>query len=384
MPAIHIHYFVGTAMKRGSPLNRILDYYLGIPLLRFVCLVHRKKRWPKQIRRIGILVNPALGDTLLCSGPIVDIRRAFPQASLLLFAAPSNVSAAKLIPSIDRIEMISVTNPAKAIRVMRASSLDLLIDFTSWQRITAAISAYSGAKFVVGYYTPTQHRHFGYDRTVEHRSDRHELENHRALAASFGATAKSTPQLTFSPEDFPKLPIDANDLIVFHVWPSGTRGWLREWPRQRWVELAKALNKPARIFIITSAPDDEARSLELRQLLIDQGLAAHVFVGKNGLSSVANLLTRAKLLVSVNTGIMHLGAIIGTSTVGINGPNAQRRWGPVGPRAIGIDTPDGSGGFLHLGFEFDGNPTDTMERISTQQVLDAASNLLNENREGTS
>jgi len=110
--------------------------------------------------------------------------------------------------------------------------------------------------------------------------------------------------------------------------------------------------------------------------LSSQGVNAHVFVGRDGLSSVARLLMRAELLVSVNTGIMHLGALLGTPTVSINGPTAQHRWGPVGRYVIGVDTPDSSGGFLHLGFEFEGNPTDTMERISTEQVFKAAQVVL--------
>ena len=187
-------------MKRGSRLNRMLDYYFGIPLLHVVRLFRRKKHWPKQIQEVGIFVNPALGDTLLASGPILDIRHAFPNSKLCLFAATSNILAANLLPSLDRIELISITHPLQAIRAMRASNLDLLVDFTSWQRVTATISACSGAKFVAGYKTANQYRHFAYDQVVEHRSDRHELDNHRALAASIGADTRSAPRVVFSPD----------------------------------------------------------------------------------------------------------------------------------------------------------------------------------------
>ncbi|MGH7931553.1 MAG: glycosyltransferase family 9 protein, partial [Candidatus Binataceae bacterium] len=39
------------------------------------------------------------------------------------------------------------------------------------------------------------------------------------------------------------------------------------------------------------------------------------------------------LLVSNDTGIMHLGAALGTPTVGLFGPNSPRYWAPLGPRA---------------------------------------------------
>lgn len=363
-------------MKRGSRLNHFLDFYAGISLLSLIAVVRRKKRFPEALKRVGIFVNPALGDTLLCSGPILDLHQAFPDAKLLLFATTSNDLAARLLPGVDEVQSISITNPWQAIRQFRQSELDLLVDFTSWQRITAVITACSGAKFVVGYKSLHQYRHYCYDKTVDHRSDRHELENHRALASSVGGTARNIPRIKLEPILPTALPDGVKETIVLHPWPSGSGSWLREWPQERWVELAKSLAKPGRQFLISGSPGDRPRSEALCQLLRQRGVQTEVFVGANGLVALANLLAHANLLISVNTGIMHLGWIIGTPTVCINGPTDQRRWGPLGTHTIGVDTPDGSGGFLHLGFEFKGKPTDTMQRISTQQVLEAALKLL--------
>jgi heptosyltransferase I len=69
---------------------------------------------------------------------------------------------------------------------------------------------------------------------------------------------------------------------------------------------------------------------------------------------------------------MHLAAIVGAPTVSINGPNRNGRWGPVGPRAIGVEAPGEGCGYLHLGFDFDGQATDCMERITVDMVVDAA------------
>jgi len=363
-------------MKRGSKKNRLLDFYVGIPFLFLASGFRRKRKWPPSIRRIGIFPNPALGDTLLCAGPIADLRLAFPKSEIILLITRSNNSAASLIPGVDNIVNISVSNPWQSIRAIRALQLDLLVDFTSWQRVTAAISAFSNARFVVGYYTANQFRHFAYDRTAEHRNDRHELDNHRALAACIGAVGGTFPQLIVPLATLDEIIDAANDLVVFHPWPSGMRSWLREWPDERWIELAMRLNRPGRLFVITGSPQDEPRARSISEKLMSRGAETHVFVGREGLASVARLLIRAKLLVSVNTGIMHLGALLGTPTVSINGPTAQHRWGPVGQCVAGVDTPGCSGGFLHLGFEFEGNPTDTMERISAQQVFEAAEYIL--------
>jgi ADP-heptose:LPS heptosyltransferase len=73
---------------------------------------------------------------------------------------------------------------------------------------------------------------------------------------------------------------------------------------------------------------------------------------------------------------MHLAAIAGAPVVAINGPNRNGRWGPLGPHAFGVEAPGEGCGYLHLGFNFDGNPTDCMERISVDQVFAAAQPLL--------
>lgn len=99
---------------------------------------------------------------------------------------------------------------------------------------------------------------------------------------------------------------------------------------------------------------------------------AIAYVSPNGLESLSTLLKQAELVVSVNTGVMHLAAILGAPTIALNGPTATHRWGPIGPRATSVEPFDGTGGFLHFGFEFRGNPRDTMSRIRVTDVVKAA------------
>ena len=95
-------------------------------------------------------------------------------------------------------------------------------------------------------------------------------------------------------------------------------------------------------------------------------------------AQLASLMQRATLVVSVHPGGMHLAAIAGAPTVSINGPNGNRRWGPAPglPSALGVEAPGEGCGFLHLGFDFDGNPTDCMERITVEQVLAACKDVM--------
>jgi len=365
-------------MRRGSKKNRLMDYWLGIPLLNLLAtarMARRRRQWPDRVARIGVMCSPALGDTLLFSGALQDVRKHFPGAEIIHFCMKQNLAAAELIPGADRRVLIDLTDLRKSIRLMRAERMDVLLDFTSWQRLTAFYSMTAGAKFTVGFQTAGQHRSRGYDLVVEHRSDRHEVENFRALLMAIGIAAGSEPRV-----NIPAVAVEplagARDIVAFHLWASGTRSWLREWPEDRWIALARQLARAETVFAITGAPGDRERIEPFLGRMAAAGLKAVPFIGTDGFASLAHLLLRARVAVSVNTGVMHLAAIVGAPTVSINGPNRNGRWGPVGRYAVGVESPGEGCGFLHLGFDFDGKATDCMERITVEMVVAAAHEVI--------
>jgi heptosyltransferase III len=362
-------------MKRGRATNRILDYCLGIPVLNLLASIRRPGEYPKQPERIGLFFNPALGDTLLASAAAQDVRGIFPTAKLVLFAGSSNVAAARLIPDIDEIQILPISRPFEAIRILRQCRLDLMLDFTAWQRITALYTLLSGARFKVGFERRKQYRHSGYDQTVSHRGDCHELENLRRLTRSLGAQTESLPRLLVPGGALPEVMLRGREVIVFHPWASGARSWLREWPDDRWVDLAQQLMTPRRSFLVTGSPSDAVRCAALCRKVAAHRIPVEPLIGSDGLAGVARVLQHAEMLISVNTGIMHLGAILGTPTVSLNGPTAAHRWGPVGPRVANVGPSDGSGGFLDLGFEYRGHTTDVMGKITVDDVVRAVQQL---------
>ena len=164
-------------------------------------------------------------------------------------------------------------------------------------------------------------------------------------------------------------------MVTLHLWASGKLSGMREWPEPNWLAVAERLARPGTLFVVTGGPADLPRMEPFTAKLQQADLRAVAYVSPDGFISLAQILRRARVMVSVNTGVMHLAAVLGTPTVSINGPNADHRWGPWGPRAVGLAAPDGSGGYLHLGFEFDGQPEDIMARISVDQVVEVAERI---------
>lgn len=356
-----------------------MDTWVGIPVLNAFALLRRRQKYPDKVERVGVICSLALGDTLLFSGALQSVRAHFAKQHLVYFCGKQNIAAAELIPGVDELVVIDVLKPLETIRQMRERKLDLLLDFCSWQRLMAFYSMMSGARFTAGFYTPGQYRHRGYDRVAEHTRGRHEVANFRALLESVGIAERCAPRIVPPTVPMPELLTRGKEIIVFHLWPSGVRSYTREWPEDRWVALAQQLAAPdpsKTLFVITGSPADQVRSDPFVQKLRDAGLEAETFVGRDGFGSLCQVLLHSKLVVSVNTGVMHLAAILGAPTISLNGPNTNGRWGPVGPRAAGIESPGKGCGYLHLGFESGDGVTDCMERITVDTVVATAESLM--------
>ena len=286
-----------------------------------------------------------------------------------------NLAAAEIIPGADARVVISLTSPSATAAAIRALKLDVLLDFSSWQRLTAFYALMSGAKFTAGFRTRGMHRSRGYDMVVDHTNTRHELENFRALLAAFlpGVTAQSEPAVKVEAGLTPFA--DQADVVVFHPWASGQNSHLREWAEASWLALAQEIAGPQTLFVVTGAPADMPRVTPFVAALRGAGLRAEPYVSPDGFRSLTALLLHAKLTVSVNTGVMHLAAVAGAPVVSLNGPTAEHRWGARGAHVRNVQPADGSGGYLHLGFEFGNQPADIIDRITVAQVVAAAKEL---------
>ena len=258
-----------------------MDIWVGIPVLNLVACLRPKHEYPQIVERVGVICSFALGDTLLFSAAFRSVRSYFANKQLVLFCGPQNIAAAELIPGVDKLVMVDLLKPLETISRMRDQHLDLLLDFSSWQRLTAFYSMMAGASFTVGFRTAGQHRHRGYDRVTEHTRDRHEVDNFRALLQTVNITGHNAPHIAPPAIPQPELLTRGKQIVVFHMWPSGVRSQTREWPEDRWITLAKRLaadsNQGDFLFVITGSPSDQVRSQLFVQRLRAAGLDAESF-----------------------------------------------------------------------------------------------------------
>jgi heptosyltransferase-3 len=307
-----------------------------------------------------------IGDMVLASAVARDMRDAFPHASLVLFAGPGNDQVARLIENAS-VVTLPTARPWRAIPLIRAARVDILLDLGQWTRLEALYAALSRARWTVGFRTPGFDRHFAYDESVLHCDQVSELENFRAVARAAGATPRARPG--FMQRDVLFEPPVADPYVVFHLWPGGFRSELREWPAASWRELVDRVRAAGYGVVLTGGPDDIERGRAFERSCAMPEVVS--IAGRYSFAELVGVLAAAQCVVSVNTGLMHLAAAAGAPTIALNGPTSERRWGPVGERVVNINSSLPRCGFLNLGFEYAGQRTDCMSGIDVDRVAEA-------------
>lgn len=114
----------------------------------------------------------------------------------------------------------------------------------------------------------------------------------------------------------------------FVVIAPSARWDTKRWPAGNFVRLANRLKgeKGVRAVFIGSAEDADILN-KAGEKLVQVNAAAF---GKTTIMSLAALLTRARLLVTNDSGPMHIAAAVGTPAVALFGPTDPARTGPYG------------------------------------------------------
>lgn len=327
---------------------------------------------PSKIESIGLLRLAGIGDTVLISAAIADLRIAFPRASLTFFAGPTNFEFAQMLDGLGHVVKVPVRNILGGLSAIRSVPVDLMIDFGPWPRLEALLTLFSRASFTMGFRTVGQYRHYGYDLTVDYSSDVHELENFRQPVRALGVKTGSLPVLR-KPQ-IGTLP--ASPYVVFHLWPGGRRRMLKQWPSERWVQLIEEFAALRMNVVLTGARSDSRSNDDIIMRVQSSARRFVRSVAGVSLQETASILAASRLAVSVNTGIMHIAAALGVPLVTLHGPTSSKRWGPISENAIVVNSPAAGCGYLNLGWEYPLRPPRCMECISYETVRDACHAVL--------
>jgi len=350
---------------RGKKTFKLLDKYLGVPILFMLNLFSKKKQLPKNIEKIGILTVPAIGDIILLNGFLRDIKKFNRDVKIILFVTDEVREIAEIMGSYDEIENIELFNPLRAIKTLRSHPVDVFIDTAQWTRLNAIFTFFSKSKYKIGFKTKGQCKHFIYDFAAEHSNLTHELYNYKKLSFSKEIKAESLPKIEFNHETQIK-----KDQVVIHIMSGGYLSELKRWPDKNWRRIIDyLLGSQYDIYFTGSASDH--KHLEALLTNYKDNIRLHNVAGKYSLRETAILLMGSLLVISVDTGIMHLASALGCNLISLHGPTAPTRWGPLNSNSKAIQSDYPEAPCLYLGFEYNckDRTGECMKRITSETVI---------------
>ncbi|HNW61233.1 MAG TPA: glycosyltransferase family 9 protein [bacterium] len=298
---------------------------------------------PGSIRRILIIKLRAVGDVVLSTIVIDNLRRAFPAAAIDFLTEEASRQVVSGHPQLDEVVVLerkAIARLGAAARLaahrdflhrIRAARYDLVFDFFGNPR-SALLTWWSGAAWRIGY--DYRVRRNAYTVVVPSRAATvHEAEWHLDALSRLGIPVVSH-HLSFamSPEAVDKAArfwreagLEGAPVLALNF--SG--GWVaKRWPLARFAELAGRLVPlyRARILVIWGPGE-----LEQAQQLAALAPVPVTLIPAADLKELAALLQRVDLMISTDSGPMHIAAAVGTPCVGLFGPTNPHLQGPYGP-----------------------------------------------------
>ena len=361
----------------------------------------RRPAKERPIRRVLLLRLERIGDLLMVLEAVADVRAAWPDAEIDLAVGSWNLAIAKLIQGITRVETVDVPWLAREgggdswsrlvtkARSWRRRDYDLVINLEPDIR-SNFLASLTGAPARHGYWTGGGGAFL--TDAIEYQPARHVSTNARALVAytaeAHGTSARGT-RTGAAPSGRLAVPADAKSransllaqarrpLIGVHV--SGGRE-SKQWHLDRFADVAREL---ARLRGGTIVLTGGAADRPLVEKVVAQlgGVSQLNVCGTLDLVDLAAVLSRLDVLVTGDTGPMHLAAAVSTPVVALFGPADPRRYGPLSPlqRVLRVDLPCSPCGLDRLPTErCRGHVPDCMDGIRVDMVVAATLEVLDE------
>lgn len=309
-----------------------------------------------QPKRILVIRLDLIGDLVLSLSVVHTLKRAYPEAEIDLLAVPSSSKVALSDPNITQViaydpnvwrrprALVQPKNWRDAIAVvrrLRSRHYDIAVSvFGDWAAVLAVLSGATrrvgfGRESYPGFMTdnvPGQH-------WAKH-DHQHEVDYCLALAKAAGATVTKddrVPQLYVDEKarkEVEQLLLDegispGTPLIVCHV--SSNNGQSKRWPIPYWATLIDRLvRENVAQVVFSGAPDDLPLIESVTRRMHEHAVN---LAGKTSLTQLAALMERADLLVTGDSGPMHIATAVGTPLIAIHGPTDPAESGPVSPYA---------------------------------------------------
>jgi ADP-heptose:LPS heptosyltransferase len=287
----------------------------------------RAKRVP-DVHKIAVLRANALGDFIFTLPALEALRTAYPNAEIVLLAKAWHATfLAERSSSIDRVVVIPPyggvsekpgieEDPLELnhfFNSMHREHFDLAFQLHGGGRYSNPFTQQLGARMTIGLKTPDA---VPLDRWIPYIYLQHEVLRYLEVVSLVGATTRVLePRISVTKKDIleanRRVPEGDKPLVALHPGASEAE---RRWGVEKFAAVGDALASAGAQVVVTGTAGEQ----HLVDAVVNAMRAEALGLGGClSLGGLAGLLSRCRVVISNDTGPLHLANAVGTATVGI-------------------------------------------------------------------
>ncbi|MBX5494938.1 MAG: glycosyltransferase family 9 protein [Bryobacteraceae bacterium] len=281
-----------------------------------------------EVRKIAVLRANAVGDFIFALPALEALRAAYPSAEIVLLGLRWHRVFLEGRPSpIDRVIEVPASRGINEVtgKAEDPKDLDAFFQRMAAERFDIALQLHGGGRYsnpfvlrlkaglTAGLKAPDA---IPLDRWVPYVYYQPEILRYLEAVSLVGATAQSImPRVAVTAKDFAEaaaaVPRDLHSVVVLNPGAGDGR---RRWPPSHFAELGDRLSSQGLTVVVHGSEKDRSQVESVAEGMTRTPLVA---CGNLSLGGLAGLLSQARLLVSNDSGPLHLAAAVGAPTLGI-------------------------------------------------------------------
>jgi ADP-heptose:LPS heptosyltransferase len=324
-----------------------IDHWVGLPVctaLAVLCAL-RRRRPLAEPRTIVVTKFFGLGSMLLAAPMVQALRRRYPAARVIFLTFSGNRRLAEMLGLADEIRTVRQTAAgflSDTVRVLfhlRRFRLDVFIDLEFYSKYVTMLCALSGARARIGYHLASFWRTGIYTHPVFFNHRLHITRLYAEIARQLGAeVADRRPPRAPVPEEArqrlyglygaqgiggPRIGVNVN---------ASDLAFCRRWPLENFARLVERLVAELGLAVILTGSASEAAYTEQCRAQVDPRYRPRVFnlAGKMDFEMLLAFFEDVPLLITNDSGPLHLAAGQGCSTLTVWGAGDPAMYGPPG------------------------------------------------------
>lgn len=303
-------------------LLKYIDQFFG-RLLVFILPAPIKKEID-HLQTVLLIRPGGIGDAVLLIPTIISLRSAFPTLQIDILAEKRNSQIFKLCPD---VASVYCYDKLADFRRVLTSRYDLVIDTEQWHRLSAVVARLIRSRRKIGFGTNERAKMFN-DAVAYAHSD-YEASSFFKLLQPL--QTKSSCDIIPPFLNIPDTVRSATEILDSHsgryvVLFPGASIAERRWGKDKFAALAKQFIEKKMTVVIVGGQEDCAAG-DTIAFLVPEVIN---LVGKTSLLETVSVLKDATLLVSGDSGVLHIGVGLGVPTVSLFGPGISEKWAPQG------------------------------------------------------